>query len=186
METTAINHRQLSIWKCRKWKSSWPSQNLDRISFKDIGKFQTTTFSDRINNIKEIHEEEHGFLSDEKIILRNDGDSTHSLSELKDAQLNGKDEDSDPIASNASTKGRKQHDRKALMREIYLLLHSASLDDTPQIASYLKTYEVPMAPDCTHFHICRKTFWQACSKWWKFPGWKSLSTTFIQTTRNHL
>jgi hypothetical protein len=118
-----------------------------------IGKLQTTTQSGRINTDKRIAENVASLSSDRKLLLGDEKSITLSPTELEDTPTSGKEEDFGSVARSPSTKSRKQHNRKALIREVHQLLHSASLDDMSQIASYLKTHEIPMIPDCKVSHV---------------------------------
>lgn len=114
-----------------------------------LKKPQTTANSGSIKATKETDEEEFGLSSDERIILKDEGDFTQSPIGLIDSRDDEKDDGLGSLAQNL-TWSRTQHDRKALMKEVHHLLHSASLDDISQIASYLKTHEGSIILDCKH------------------------------------
>jgi hypothetical protein len=103
---------------------------------------------DRINTIKEIDENKPGLSSDKSFILGDGRDFTPSPISLGDTQFDEKNDESGSVTRDQST-GRSQYDWKALVREVHHLLHSASLADIYQIASYLKAHEVPMVSGCT-------------------------------------
>lgn len=103
--------------------------------------------SGSIKTIKGTHEEGSGFSSGELIILKDDGDFTQSPIELTQGK---KDDGLGSLAQNISTFSNTQHDRDALTREIHHLLHSTSLEDISQIASYLKMHESSLTLNCKH------------------------------------